>query len=86
MQSRNKDLEKRQKRRKLKAQEYIKHLEGSQANLISSGRQDQEKKSHEVNEEQTGRRKRAATARAERLWEHGIIPYEIESNFTGKWM
>lgn len=26
---------------------------------------------------------RAATARVERLWEHAVIPYEIESNFSG---
>ena len=29
------------------------------------------------------RNRRAATARPERLWEHGVIPYEIESNFSG---
>lgn len=26
---------------------------------------------------------RAATARTERLWDYGVIPYEIESNFSG---
>lgn len=26
---------------------------------------------------------RAATARGDRLWEHAVIPYEIESNFSG---
>nr|XP_046916877.1 tolloid-like protein 1 isoform X2 [Dermatophagoides farinae] len=29
------------------------------------------------------RPKRAATARLERLWDYGVIPYEIESNFSG---
>ena len=29
------------------------------------------------------RSRRAATARIERLWDHGVIPYEIETNFTG---
>lgn len=29
------------------------------------------------------RRTRAATARTERLWEYAVIPYEIESNFSG---
>lgn len=29
------------------------------------------------------RNKRAATARLERLWDYGVIPYEIESNFSG---
>lgn len=27
---------------------------------------------------------RAATARPERLWDYGVIPYEIESNFSGE--
>lgn len=26
---------------------------------------------------------RAATARIERLWDYAVIPYEIESNFSG---
>ncbi|XP_067127393.1 protein tolkin-like [Centruroides vittatus] len=30
------------------------------------------------------RPERAATARPERLWEHAVIPYEIESNFSGE--
>ncbi|CAN7992230.1 unnamed protein product, partial [Ixodes pacificus] len=29
------------------------------------------------------RRTRAATARPERLWDHAVIPYEIEANFSG---
>ena len=30
------------------------------------------------------RQRRAATARPERLWDHAVIPYEIEANFSGK--
>jgi tolkin protein len=30
------------------------------------------------------RTKRAATARPERIWDYGVIPYEIEANFSGK--
>ena len=30
------------------------------------------------------RPKRAATARMERIWEYGIIPYEIDKNFSGE--
>ncbi|GFY71137.1 metalloendopeptidase [Trichonephila inaurata madagascariensis] len=30
------------------------------------------------------RPKRAATARPERLWDRAVIPYDIESNFSGK--
>ena len=29
------------------------------------------------------RHRRAATARPERLWDYGVIPYEIEANFSG---
>ena len=32
------------------------------------------------------REKRAATARPERIWDYGVIPYEIEANFSGKCM
>lgn len=27
--------------------------------------------------------RRAATARKERVWDHGVIPYEIDGNFSG---
>ncbi len=30
-----------------------------------------------------GRVKRAATARKERIWDHGVIPYEIDQHFGG---
>lgn len=30
------------------------------------------------------RKRRAATARPERLWDHAVIPYEIEANFSGE--
>ncbi|CAH1793785.1 unnamed protein product [Owenia fusiformis] len=36
-----------------------------------------------TNKHEHSRSRRAATARPERLWDHGVIPYEIESNFTG---
>ena len=29
------------------------------------------------------RNKRAATARPERIWDFAVIPYEIDSNFSG---
>lgn len=31
------------------------------------------------------RQRRAATARPERLWEHAVIPYAIDTNFSGEW-
>lgn len=30
------------------------------------------------------RNRRAATARPERIWDYGVIPYEIQANFSGK--
>lgn len=39
---------------------------------------------HAISEETSAvRSRRAATARLERLWDYGVIPYEIESNFSG---
>lgn len=35
------------------------------------------------NKKLTTRRKRAATARRERIWDFGVIPYEIDGNFSG---
>ncbi|PVD37829.1 hypothetical protein C0Q70_00431 [Pomacea canaliculata] len=37
----------------------------------------------EVSSMANSRGKRAATARKDRLWDYGIIPYDIEANFTG---
>lgn len=31
----------------------------------------------------SSRARRAATARKERVWDHGVIPYEIDGNFSG---
>ena len=30
-----------------------------------------------------GRRRRAATARTERLWDHAVVPFVVDSNFSG---
>lgn len=38
----------------------------------------------EVSSGANSRGKRAATARKDRLWDYGIIPYDIEANFTGQ--
>lgn len=42
------------------------------------------KKSKPSHQQRRSRQSRSAIARRENLWEHGIIPYEIESNFTGE--
>ena len=36
-----------------------------------------------VDEDAPRRMKRAATARAERVWDYAVIPYEIDANFSG---
>jgi len=33
--------------------------------------------------ELSSRSRRAATARSERLWDNGVIPYDIDANFSG---
>ena len=41
---------------------------------------------HRKREERSGgqsRLRRAATARKERIWDFGVIPYEIDANFSG---
>ncbi|XP_076463979.1 tolloid-like protein 1 [Babylonia areolata] len=40
-------------------------------------------KKRKASEVVKSRAKRAATARKDRLWDYGIIPYDIDSNFTG---
>ncbi|BES88254.1 CUB domain [Nesidiocoris tenuis] len=39
--------------------------------------------SYNEREKAVRRLARAATARKERVWEHGVIPYEIDGNFSG---
>ena len=36
-----------------------------------------------VAEKERRRVARAATARKDRVWDHGVIPYEIDGNFSG---
>ena len=39
---------------------------------------------HQLTDRAKSRSVRAATARNERIWEYGIIPYEIDRNFSGE--
>ena len=80
----------RQEQRKLKREKNLK------LKLLKRQRRkhDRKRKTKEhviiddVIEEHTGeinqRRKRAATARPERIWDYGVIPYEIEASFSGR--
>ncbi|KAL1117925.1 hypothetical protein AAG570_004238 [Ranatra chinensis] len=36
-----------------------------------------------ADDERSARSRRAATARKDRVWDHGVIPYEIDGNFSG---
>ncbi|XP_046557391.1 LOW QUALITY PROTEIN: bone morphogenetic protein 1-like [Haliotis rubra] len=44
---------------------------------------DTDRKSKKSKQSSRKRFRRAATAKPNRLWDYGVIPYEIESNFTG---
>lgn len=68
-------------RRHLKRKRYLRKLRAS--HRISD--QEAEMNGMEIeNDDKNHRRvERAATARTERLWEYAVIPYEIESNFSG---
>jgi len=39
--------------------------------------------SADVRRRSHSRSRRAATSRVDRLWDYGVIPYEIDSNFSG---
>ncbi|WAQ95864.1 TLL1-like protein [Mya arenaria] len=72
-QRRLKKLKLRQMKRERKQQERLaKKLEMKKA-----------RKMQRRAEEAQTRAKRAATARPERIWDYGVIPYEIEANFSG---
>ncbi|GAB6021030.1 hypothetical protein CHUAL_003667 [Chamberlinius hualienensis] len=65
----------------------------SQSQGDNDGKQDYQRRKKDVNrrrhrhrKRQRGhhkRRVRAATGRPERVWDYGVIPYEIEANFSG---
>ncbi|KAL5017782.1 hypothetical protein ScPMuIL_003504 [Solemya velum] len=74
--------EARRIRKELRRKRLIEKLKRLDANFTSTEESMKNKtttrivKSHHL-------KKRAATARPERLWEYGVIPYEIEANFSG---
>jgi len=39
--------------------------------------------SRDASSRSRSRSRRAATSRVDRLWDYGVIPYEIDSNFSG---
>ena len=66
--------EERRQRRLLKKQERLRKKQSKSKS----------KKGSKLDKSSKTRAKRAATARPERLWDYGVIPYEIEANFSGK--
>lgn len=70
---RKREKEERRRLKHLKRQERLKEREASVEILAP----------RYLEEDVLSRSKRAATARPERLWDYGVIPYEIDSNFSG---
>lgn len=66
--------EERRQRRLLKKQERLRKKQSKSKS----------KKGSKLDKSSKSRARRAATARPERLWDYGVIPYEIEANFSGK--
>ncbi|RZF44812.1 hypothetical protein LSTR_LSTR000764 [Laodelphax striatellus] len=67
---------KRQRNRSRESGEVMRKEEQSKERK----RREEERK---YREERTERRRRAATGRKERIWDYGVIPYEIDGNFSG---
>jgi hypothetical protein len=66
--------EERRQKRLLKKQEKLRKKQKLSKSKLKRG----------VKKDKITRTKRAATARPERLWDYGVIPYEIEANFSGE--
>ena len=78
MKRRKKRMEKKQRereeRQKLKLEKKMK-------------KKDKQRKKNALKElAKHERMRRAATARPERIWDYGVIPYEIEANFSGRFI
>ncbi|KAK3090036.1 hypothetical protein FSP39_008719 [Pinctada imbricata] len=69
----------REEKRKLREERRRKKME--RRKKLKEMRQKQRKSKSKIDKK---RSKRAATARPERLWDYGVIPYEIEANFSGQ--
>lgn len=67
---------KKQKRRKSKHDKDRTGSEEDGSHMKARKKASKEPKGH--------RHRRAATARPERIWDYGVIPYEIEANFSGR--
>lgn len=87
MRRRQKDRERQLRRqKKLKMKELKKKRKQSKKEKAESKEKEAKEKESEKSKksEKLLRSRRAATARPERIWDYGVIPYEIEANFSGK--
>ncbi|KAL4240771.1 Bone morphogenetic protein 1 [Mactra antiquata] len=75
-------MKKKQKRIEMKQSKKLKKKDRNAKHVMK----EKKKYTKKIESEETlehSRAKRAATARPERVWDYGVIPYEIESNFSG---
>ncbi|CAG0887587.1 unnamed protein product, partial [Cyprideis torosa] len=71
--------DKKRKNVSIREKRSLKHAKGkSKDHLVHV------KESAILDAAQKSRRRRAATARSERIWDYGVIPYEIDANFSGE--
>ena len=73
----------KERRRLQRLQRHKSQADTIQEQQQQHQQQPQQQQQQQQQPEQQQRHKRAATARRERLWDDGVIPYEIEGNFSG---
>lgn len=84
LKKRSKHLRKLKNRRKLNKKKFNKLMKPSmKRNGILSKRINRDKKLKSIRNVNKNRVRRAATAKKELIWDYGVIPYEIDGNFTG---
>lgn len=80
MKAQQKELKQKQSKEKKKK---TKHSKKDNTNGKKPGQKEEKANIKTTKEKPKERRRRAATARPERIWDYGVIPYEIEANFSG---
>lgn len=89
MEERRRRRERRQKMKEMKTKKRRESRTDNKKDIIKEKTEDKEEKNKDkkdctyTTDKIETRKKRAATARTERIWDYGVIPYEIEANFSG---
>ncbi|XP_052071922.1 tolloid-like protein 2 isoform X1 [Mytilus californianus] len=78
----NHQKKRKQKQRKQRRKHIKQHMFNNNVNITDTS--DSNSTTRVRRSLLSSRIRRAATARPERLWDFGIIPYEIETNFSGQ--